>query len=421
MKLKRFYIGFILFYLIYAIIISLYLFSLEPGYVPDSYKATVADPTTFMTMEQITEAHHLDLIYYFTFFLQTPLDFLIMILLMTFSKRLRNKAKTVFKKSFWWLGYYYLIFSILVTLLYLPLNLFFFYLSHQYGLSSQSLLSAAGDMGISFILEIVIVVPLLWLFYWVVKKFPKKWWLITWGASIPLTIIATFLIPVLIMPLYNDYKPLENQQLKAEIQELADEVGIPNAKILETNMSKQTNTINALVSGIGSNMQIVIGDTAIKEMDIEEIKFVMAHEIGHYKLKHIYIGLAVNLVIMFFIIFGGYLLYNFLIKRFGKLWGVEGQHDIAAMPLLLLTISFLSFILSPISNYEIRYHERKADEYAIELTQNKEAAVSAFQTLTKNIKSTGYEPTPIHFFLGTHPRITERIDFMAEYELEQDK
>ena len=421
MKLKRFYIGFTLFYLIYAIIISLYLFSLEPGYVPDSYKATVADPTTFMTMEQITEAHHLDLIYYFTFFLQTPLDFLIMILLMAFSKRLRDKAKTVFKKSFWRLGYYYLIFSILVTLLYLPLNLFFFYLSHQYGLSSQSLLSAAGDMGISFILEIVIVVPLLWLFYWVVKKFPKKWWLITWGASIPLTIIATFLIPVLIMPLYNDYKPLENQQLKAEIQELADEVGIPNAKILEMNMSKQTNTINALVSGIGSNMQIVIGDTAIKEMDIEEIKFVMAHEIGHYKLKHIYIGLAVNLVIMFFIIFGGYLLYNFLIKRFGKLWGVEGQHDIAAMPLLLLTISFLSFIISPISNYEIRYHERKADEYAIELTQNKEAAVSAFQTLTKNIKSTGYEPTPIHFFLGTHPRITERIDFMAEYELEQDK
>ena len=421
MKLKRFYIGFTLFYLIYAIIISLYLFSLEPGYVPDSYKGTVADPTTFMTMEQITEAHHLDLIYYFTFFLQTPLDFLIMILLMAFSKRLRDKAKTVFKKSFWRLGYYYLIFSILVTLLYLPLNLFFFYLSHQYGLSSQSLLSAAGDMGISFILEIVIVVPLLWLFYWVVKKFPKKWWLITWGASIPLTIIATFLIPVLIMPLYNDYKPLENQQLKAEIQELADEVGIPNAKILEMNMSKQTNTINALVSGIGSNMQIVIGDTAIKEMDIEEIKFVMAHEIGHYKLKHIYIGLAVNLVIKFFIIFGGYLLYNFLIKRFGKLWGVEGQHDLAAMPLLLLTIGFLSFIISPISNYEIRYHERKADEYAIELTQNKEAAVSAFQTLTKNIKSTGYEPTPIHFFLGTHPRITERIDFMAEYELEQDK
>ena len=374
-----------------------------------------------MTMEQITEAHHLDLIYYFTFFLQTPLDFLIMILLMAFSKKDRDKAKTVFKKSFWRFGYYYLIFSILVTLLYLPLNLFFFYLSHQYGLSSQSLLSAAGDMGISFILEIVIVIPLLWLFYWGVKKFPKKWWLITRGASIPLTIIATFLIPVLIMPLYNDYKPLENQQLKAEIQELADEVGIPNAKILEMNMSKQTNTINALVSGIGSNMQIVIGDTAIKEMDLEEIKFVMAHEIGHYKLKHIYIGLAVNLVIMFFIIFGGYLLYNFLIKRFGKLWGVGGQHDIAAMPLLLLTIAFLSFIISPISNYEIRYHERKADEYAIELTQNKEAAVSAFQTLTKNIKSTGYEPTPIHFFLGTHPRITERIDFMAEYELEQDK
>ncbi len=421
MKLKKFYIGFTIFYFIYAIIISLYLLSLEPGFVPGSYKGTVADPTTFMTMEQIIEAHHLDLIYYFTFFLQSPLDFLLMILLMAFSKKLRDKAKAVFKKSFWQLGYYYLIFSILVTLLYLPLNLFFFYLSHQYGLTSQSLLSAAGDMGISFLLDIVLAVPLLWLFYSVVKKFPKKWWLITWGASIPLTIIALFLIPVLIMPLYNEYKPLENPQLKAEIQELADEAGIPNAKILEMNMSKQTNTINAFVTGFGSNMQIVIGDTAIKEMDLEEIKFVMAHEIGHYKLKHIYVGLATSLVTTFFVIFGGYLLYNFLIKRFGKLWGVEGQHDLAAMPLLLLTIGLLSFIISPMHNYQIRYHEREADKYAIEMTQNKEAAVSAFQTLTKNIKSTGYEPTPIHFFLGTHPRITERIDFMAEYELKQDK
>ncbi|WP_338472467.1 M48 family metallopeptidase [Niallia sp. XMNu-256] len=421
MTFKRFYIGFTIFYLIYAIIISLYLFNLEPGFVPDSSKGTVADPTTFMTMNQITEAHHLNLIYYFTFFLQTPLDFLLLILLMAFSTKLRDKAKTVFKKSFWQLGYYYLIFSILMTLLYLPLNLFFFYLSHQYGLSSQSLLSALGDMGISFILHIILIVPLLWLFYWVMKKFPKKWWLVTWGASVPLMVIAMFLIPVLILPLYNEYKPLENEQLKAEIQELADEAGISNAKILEMNMSKQTNTINAMVTGIGSNMQIVIGDTAIKEMEIEEIKFVMAHEIGHYKLNHIYVGLAISLVIMFFVILGGYLLYNFLIKRFGKLWGIEGQQDIAAMPLLLLTMSLLSFIISPMMNYEIRYQEREADQYAIELTQNKDAAVSAFQTLTKNIKSTGYEPTLIHFFLGTHPRITERIDSMAVYELKQEK
>ncbi|KAA9012112.1 M48 family metallopeptidase [Niallia endozanthoxylica] len=421
MKLKRFYIGFIIFYLIYAAVISLYLFNLKPGYVPDLYKGTVADPTTFMTMEQIIEAHHLDLIYYFTFFLQTPLDFLLLILLMAFSKRLRDKTKTIFKKSFWQIGFYYLIFSMLITLLYLPLELFFYYLNHKYGLSDQSLLSVARDLGISFTLDIVLVVPLLWLFYWVVKKFPKKWWLITWGASIPLTIIAMFLIPVLIMPLYNEYKPLDNKELKAEIQELADEAGIPDAKILEMNMSKQTNTINAFVTGIGSNMQIVIGDTAIKEMTTEEIKFVMAHEIGHYKLKHIYVGLAVSLLITFFVIFGGYLLYNFLIKRFGHLWGVEGQHDLAALPLLLLTISLISFIISPISNFQIRYQENAADEYAIEMTQNKEAAVSAFQTLTKNIKSTGYEPTPIHFFLGTHPRITERIDFMAEYDLDQER
>ncbi|HYK74075.1 MAG TPA: M48 family metallopeptidase [Pseudoneobacillus sp.] len=420
MKLKKFYIGFSIFYLIYAIIISLYLFNLKPGFVPEKYRGTVADPTTFMTWEQIKEAHHLDLIGYFTFFLQTPLDFLLMILLMVFSNRLRDKAKTVFKKSFWQLGFYYLIFTIITTLLYLPLEIFFFYLSHKYNLSNQSLLSAAGDMGISFGLDILISVPILWLFYWAVKKFPKRWWLITWGASIPLTVIAMFLIPILIMPLFNDYKPLENKELKAEIQKLADEAGIPDAKILEMNMSKQTNTINAFVTGFGSNMQIVIGDTAIKEMNIEQIKFVMAHEIGHYKLKHIYQGLAVSLVISFFVIFGTYLLYNFFIKKLGHLWGIDGQDDIAAMPLLLLTVSLISFPISPLNNIESRYHEKEADQYAIDMTQNKEVAISAFQTLTKNIKSTGYEPTPIHFLLGSHPRITERIDFMNKYHLDQE-
>lgn len=420
MKLKKFYIGFSIFYLIYAVIISIYLFHLKPGYVPEKYRGTVADPTTFMTWAQIKEAHHLDLIGYFTFFLETPLDFLLFILLMAFSKRLRDKAKTIFKRSFWQLGYYYLIFDIITTLLQLPLDLFFFYLSHKYGLSSQSLLSYAVDMGKSFGLDLLVTIPLLWLFYWVVKKFPKKWWLVTWGASIPLTVIAMFLVPVLIMPLFNDYKPLTNQEVKAEIQKLAEQAGIPHAKILEMNMSKQTNTINAFVTGFGSNTEIVIGDTALKNMDMKQIKFVMAHEIGHYKLKHIYQGLTIGLFIAFFVIFGTYILYNFFIKKFGHLWGIEGQHDIAAQPLLLLALGLISFPISPITNMETRYQEKAADQYAIEMTQNKEAAISAFQTLTKNVKSTGYEPTLIYFLLDDHPRITERIDFVSQYPVQKN-
>ncbi|MCP3761701.1 M48 family metallopeptidase [Domibacillus sp. A3M-37] len=415
--MKKFLLGFLIFYLFYAAGISVYLLNLEPGYVPAEYAGTSADPKQFMTEKEIEEAHHLDLIHYFRFFLQTPLDVILVLFFMMISVKLRNRATGRFRKSFWQVSYYYFFFSTALTLLYLPLEFFFYKLSRDYGLSNQSSASWLGDMGIGFGLDLVMGILLIWLLFFAIKKFPKKWWLAAWAASLPLTILLMFIAPVFIAPLFNDYKPLENEKAKAEIQQLADEAGISDAKILEMNMSKQTNTINAFVNGFGSNMQIVLGDTAINELTVDEIKFVMAHEIAHYKMDHIYKGLVLQVIVGFFTAFATFRLFNWMRKKWGHRWGIKDQHDIAVLPLLMISFSIISFLASPIGQFQSRLYEVEADRYAIEVTADREAAITAFQKLTKNVKSTGYEPAIIHFIMGSHPRMTERIDFLDKYDV----
>lgn len=419
MKLKRFYLLFLVFYVVYATGISLYLFNLEPGFVPEQYRGTAADPATFMSQEEIQEAHHLSLVKNISFFLLLPFDFLVLIVVMAFSTKLRNKAREVAKRSFWRVGYYYFIFSLIMLLLYLPLDLFLYHLDIKYNLSDQPLLSWLKDLGSAFAVDVVLSTLLLWLFYFIVKKQPKKWWLTVSLISLPINLSLMFIIPTLIMPLFNEYKPLENKAVKAEIQKLAEQAGVSDAKIEEMNMSKQSNGINAFVVGIGGQTKIVLGDTTLKELTVEEIKFIMAHEIGHYKLKHIYSGVVVSFIVSFLISYLVYVIYNFFIRKWGHIWGIENQEDIAAMPLLILAIAITTFPISPVTNTIIRIQEKQADRYAIELTQNKEAAISAFQKTNKNYKETGYSPDFIHYLLDDHPRVTERITDIEKYKIKK--
>lgn len=399
----------------------MYLLRLVPGDIPQNYKGTTADPAAFLTSAQIEESHQLDLISYFTFFLKTPLDFFVFIAILSFSKRVRDYTKKMAKRSFWQFSFYYVALSLILAAIYLPLDLFFFYLGHQYDLTSQSLYSWAKDFLLDFGVDFVIMTPLLFGAFWLIGKQPKKWWISMWGGCLPLTVLMMFLVPQFISPLFNEYKPLENKIIRTEIEQLAADAGIPDAEILEMNMSKQTNQMNAFVTGIGSNMQIVLGDTTIEKLTIDEIRFVMAHEIGHYTLKHMYHHLFLNIFITFYIAFGTYYVYHFLLRNIGSQIGIHKANDFAALPLLLLALSLVSFPVSPLENAYSRYMEIQADEYALNMTKDKEAAISSFQKLTKDSKTTGYDPNVIHFFQGSHPRLIERIDYVEHYRIPKDK
>ncbi len=148
--------------------------------------------------------------------------------------------------------------------------------------------------------------------------------------------VFIFLQPVVIDPLYNDFYPLKNKELEQSILKLADQADIPANHVYEVNMSEKTNALNAYVTGIGANKRIVLWDTTLNKLDEPEILFIMAHEMGHYVMKHVYIGLGGYLLLSLAVFYVIDKLYKRIIGRYGRSLHIAGKSDLAALPLLLM-------------------------------------------------------------------------------------
>jgi STE24 endopeptidase len=208
---------------------------------------------------------------------------------------------------------------------------------------------------------------------------------------------------------------LKDKKLEAKILALASEANIPAEHVFEVNMSEKTNALNAYVTGIGSHARIVLWDTTLQRLNEDEVLFIMAHEMGHYVMKHIYWGLAGYIVLALFGLWLVSKLIRWCLGRWGRYIGIRRLSDIASFPLLLLLVSLLNFAASPLVNTVSRYEEHAADKYAIELTKNTDAAISSFQKLTKAGLSEVNPPLLVKLFRYTHPTMLERIVFLEEY------
>lgn len=255
-------------------------------------------------------------------------------------------------------------------------------------------------------------------FYFLIKKHEKRWWFYAWCLTVPVTLFLFFLQPVVIDPLYNDFYPLKNKDLEQSILKLADQADIPANHVYEVNMSEKTNALNAYVTGIGANKRIVLWDTTLNKLDEPEILFIMAHEMGHYVMKHVYIGLGGYLLLSLAVFYVIDKLYKRIIGRYGKSLRIAGKSDLAALPLLLMLMGVISFASSPFTNAVSRHQEKAADQYAIELTNNSDAAVATFQELSKAGLSEANPPFLVKIFKYGHPTIMERIQNIEQSSTE---
>ncbi|WOP21715.1 M48 family metalloprotease [Bacillus pumilus] len=163
------------------------------------------------------------------------------------------------------------------------------------------------------------------------------------------------------------------------------------------------------VTGIGENKRIVLWDTTLQKLKDREILFIMAHEMGHYVMKHVYIGLAGYLVLSLAGFFAIDRLYFYFYQKGAVPFRLRVSNDIAALPLLLIIVSMLSFAASPFTNAVSRHQERAADEYAVNLTKDGEAGVTSFQKLAKSGLSQVNPPLLVKVFRYGHPTMMERI------------
>ena len=222
--------------------------------------------------------------------------------------------------------------------------------------------------------------------------------------------------PVVLDPVFNTFKPLEDQKMKTELLDLSARAGISGGRVYQVDKSKQTKTMNAYVNGLGPTKRIVMWDTIISKMDHDELRFVMAHEMGHYVLHHIWKGLAFGLGMLLVAFWLAQQLVDRATRRWGRSWGFEVAHDPAVLPLLLLVISVFFFVASPVMNGMSRYFEHQADTFSLELTHLNDAGARAFVKFAEDSKVLPDPPAFIRFWRYSHPPLGERIVYCETYK-----
>lgn len=280
-----------------------------------------------------------------------------------------------------------------------------FYLEHKYKLSNQTFGKWIGEGMKGLAVSVVIGVPILLTFYYILNTFYSLWWLPFAVIMFFVSVVLSQIFPVLIFPIFYKVTPLDNNELKQRITSLATNARIKVENIYKFNMSKNTKKANAAFTGLGKTKRIILGDTLLDNYSEDEIETVIAHELGHYKKKHIikniFIGTASSFLTLFLIA----LLYENSLRWFG----FNSITQVAALPLLAIWSMLIGIIQTPLGNILSRKFEYEADEYAIKETQKAEVFA---ETLTKlNEQNLGdKEPHPfVEWFFYSHPSIKNRI------------
>jgi STE24 endopeptidase len=312
-----------------------------------------------------------------------------------------------------------------LTLLGLPMDAYQQKISLQYGLSVQSWGSWFGDVLKGQAVSLIILIVAIWLLVTLIRKFPRYWWFFAWLIAVPFFIFLIFLAPIVIDPLFNKFEPLDksNPQLVDAIQQVTKRGGleIPRDRMFLMKASEKVTTLNAYVTGFGPSKRVVVWDTTIQKATTPETLFVFGHEMGHYVLNHIVIGISATAVGLFI---GFYLLYriaNWASPRFQQRWHMRELSDWAAVPMLLLVFSLMSLISQPISSTFSRQLEHNADVYGLEVTHginanSQEAGAHAFQILGELSLSYPYPSDFYVFWYADHPPISDRVPFAHNYD-----
>jgi STE24 endopeptidase len=338
----------------------------------------------------------------------------------------RNWARRISPRHFVQCLIFAPLFFLTVRLLLFPFVYYAdFVVDHKFGLMTQGFGSWMADWGKALTLSIVAGTVMVWIFYWVVRRAPRRWWFYFWAVTIPITLFVMFIEPFVVEPLFYKFTPLDATRpaLVTRIEEMLHHAGleIPRRRILEMNASSKTNMLNAYVSGLGASKRVVVWDTTLKKMTDDETLLVLGHETGHYVLNHIVKEFVLIELVVLALIALGFVVVRKLIGRYGGRTGVEGEGDLASLPVMLLVLTLMTFFSSPLVNGISRHYEHQADLFALEVTHGvvpdpNVTEARAFQILGEEDLSDP-DPNPfIVFWLYSHPPIDRRIQFALSYK-----
>jgi STE24 endopeptidase len=320
-------------------------------------------------------------------------------------------------------------FLIITTLAALPLDWFNQHTEKAYDISVQGWGSWIGDQAKALGLSLLFSTPVLLLFNWIVRRWPRRYWFGAWLVSLPLLVFAIFVSPLL-EPVFNKFEPLQSNH-SALVQKLGAVVAhtgidIPPDRMFLMKASAKYNGINAYVTGIGSTKRYVMWDTATDRLPDDEVLFIFGHESGHYVLRHIPKLIAGTAIALFFVFWACAGFAARLARRFGSHWqlGPANANPLstrAGFVVLLFATSVAGFFVDPISNAFSRHYEHQADVYGQEAIHGivpdpQKTAVASFNHLGEAWLE---DPNPspfIEFWEYSHPSVKNRANFAQHYD-----
>jgi STE24 endopeptidase len=293
----------------------------------------------------------------------------------------------------------------------LPFDLYHtFVLERKYGFSTITWKLWLADLFKSLLISAIMMAIIVSALIAFITYLPKSWWFWGWAFFILFQLLMLWLYPVLIAPLFNKFEPINDESLKGKIMALLSKAGLQAKGIYQVDEGKRSKHTNAYFTGIGKTKRIVLYDTLLSSHTQEEIVSVLAHEIGHWKKKHILKQLAF-MVLASLILF--YLVY--LIVSWPPLYGAFGMIQTPVYAGLFLVSLYLAaggFFFSPTGSAITRHFEREADRMAFDLTGTAKPMVSALKRLAKdNLSNLHPHPWYVRFYYS-HPPLTERIEYL---------
>ena len=301
---------------------------------------------------------------------------------------------------------------LLNALIELPLSIYSTFVTEaRFGFNRSTPALFIADLVKGLFLMLLIGTPLLLLTLWFMDATGAYWWLWVWALWMAFSLFLTWAFPTFIAPLFNKFSPLEDAALRQRIEQLLTRCGFQSSGIFVMDGSKRSAHGNAYFTGVGRSKRIVFFDTLMKDLDHDEIEAVLAHELGHFKRKHIVKRLAVSAATSLVAL----ALLGWLIDKpwFYTALGISTPSNHSALLIFLLVLPVFTYPLTPFGSLFSRKHEFEADEFAVEHADAR-ALESALVTLYRENANT-LTPDPVHSaFYDSHPPAPIRIRRLRE-------
>jgi STE24 endopeptidase len=280
-----------------------------------------------------------------------------------------------------------------------------FVLERRYGLSRETATGWGRDQIKSLTLALVVGGAGGSVLYWCIRWSASYWWLGAGTLFAAAIIGLATLAPVALLPLFYTLKPLERESLRIRLLALADRAGAKVLGVFEWGLADKTSKANAALTGLGVTRRILVSDTMLADYSDDEIEVVLAHELAH----HVHGDLRTGLMVESAVLLAGCFVAARVLETLAEPLGLAGRADVAGLPLLLLAAGGASLVAMPAVRAVSRAHERRADRFALALTRNPEAFVSAMKRLSAQNMAEEHPPKLVEWLFHSHPPISERI------------